>query len=94
MVNSDFCNVLINLNKIKYIKFEVGLITMNLIIHMPFQVLQNNIRNFPASNAQVHYNITNAEIDHPTIDEVSYIDFDPAPISSSKRPNVCKDCSK
>ncbi|EFN68635.1 Plasma kallikrein [Camponotus floridanus] len=61
---------------------------------LPHVVLENNIRNFPASNAQVHYNITNAEIvDHPTIDEVSYIDFDPAPISSSKRPNVCKDCT-
>ncbi|XP_072747982.1 soluble guanylate cyclase 89Db [Anoplolepis gracilipes] len=55
--------------------------------------LQDNKRNFPASNAQVHYNITNAEVaDRPTIDEVSYIDFEPASTSSSKRPNVCKDC--
>ncbi|XP_029173024.1 soluble guanylate cyclase 89Db-like [Nylanderia fulva] len=54
-----------------------------------------NRRNFPASNVQVHYNITNAEIHHdrPTIDEVSYIDFDPISASSSKRPNVCKDCT-
>ncbi|XP_070156239.1 soluble guanylate cyclase 89Db [Polyergus mexicanus] len=42
----------------------------------------------------LHYNITNAEIaDRPAIDEVSYIDFDPAPTSSSKKPNVCKDCT-
>ncbi|KMQ86289.1 plasma kallikrein-like protein [Lasius niger] len=63
---------------------------------LPHVALQDNRRNLPASNAQVHYNITNAEIDdRPAIDEVSYIDFDPAPssaTSSSKRPNVCKDC--
>ncbi|XP_067214414.1 trypsin-7-like [Linepithema humile] len=49
-------------------------------------------QSLPTSNAQVHYNLTNAEIDRPAIDEVSYVDFDPAPTFSSKRPDVCNDC--
>ncbi|XP_011878399.1 PREDICTED: soluble guanylate cyclase 89Da-like [Vollenhovia emeryi] len=58
------------------------------------KMLSNNRRNFPTSNAQVHYNITNAEVEiHPTIDEVSYVDFDMPEFSfPSKKPNVCNDC--
>ncbi|KYN07909.1 Ovochymase-1, partial [Cyphomyrmex costatus] len=52
----------------------------------------NNERNLPTSNAQVHYNITNAEVHHPTIDEVSYVDFEPAFTLPSKKPNLCNDC--
>ncbi|XP_019696234.1 trypsin 3A1-like isoform X1 [Harpegnathos saltator] len=60
---------------------------------LPRVIPRSNIRNIPASNAQVHYNITNAEVDdHPAIDEVSYVDFDAAAPASSSRPDVCDDC--
>jgi len=57
-------------------------------------MLSNNGRDLPISNAQIHYNITNAEVDPPTIDEVSYVDFEPAFTFPSKKPNVCNDCGK
>ncbi|KAG5348172.1 TRY3 protein, partial [Acromyrmex charruanus] len=56
------------------------------------RTLSNNGRDLPTSNAQIHYNITNAEVDPPTIDEVSYVDFEPAFTFPSKKPNVCNDC--
>ncbi|KYN28212.1 PREDICTED: trypsin 3A1-like [Trachymyrmex cornetzi] len=59
---------------------------------LPRVTLSNNGRDLPTSNAQVHYNITNAEVDPPTIDEVSYVDFEPAFTFPSKKPNVCNDC--
>ncbi|XP_039307262.1 soluble guanylate cyclase 89Da [Solenopsis invicta] len=57
------------------------------VVHV--KTLSNNKRNLPTSNAQVHYNITNAEV---AIDEVSYVDFDPAFSFLSKKPNVCSNC--
>jgi len=59
------------------------------------QTFLNDRRNLPASNAQVHYNITNAEVnDRPAIDEVSYVDFDPASMFPFNRPNFCNNCGK
>ncbi|XP_076238178.1 soluble guanylate cyclase 89Da [Calliopsis andreniformis] len=50
-------------------------------------------KNLPRSNAQIHYNITNAEVDElQPIDEASYTDFNLPPSIPSKRPNVCNDC--
>ncbi|XP_076173331.1 trypsin 3A1-like, partial [Ptiloglossa arizonensis] len=60
---------------------------------LPRVILRNDIKNLPTPNAQVHYNITNSEIDDlRPIEELSYIDFNSAPSILSKRPNVCNDC--
>ncbi|KAG7211723.1 hypothetical protein KM043_010969 [Ampulex compressa] len=60
---------------------------------LPRAALQKNKKNLPASNVQLHYNITNAEVDDlPSVDEPSYVEFDPPSTIPSKRPNVCNDC--
>ncbi|KAL0134164.1 hypothetical protein PUN28_001180 [Cardiocondyla obscurior] len=55
------------------------------------KTLPNDRWNLPISNAQVHYNITNVDT-RPTIDELSYVDFDSALTFPSKKPNICNDC--
>ncbi|XP_053973135.1 transmembrane protease serine 9-like [Hylaeus volcanicus] len=60
---------------------------------LPRLVPQNNVKNLPSSNVQVHYNITNSQINNlRPIEETSYIDFIPTPSFPSKRPNVCDNC--